>query len=144
MGTGRTGNTERLIGVLGTPISATTTSNPKDCKSFQFPTLVLIATGTVSMNIKVHGSQGVGIGEEPIGGFVPNFASASTETNPWSYVGTYDMDSLVFAPGSTGITLASAGTYQYKINADNQDWLGITATITTGSLSAFISFADNA
>ena len=63
---------------------------------------------------------------------VPNFASASSPTNPWVYAAVVDVQSGSVIAGNTGVAFAgTASTNMYTVNVDGMRWVSSEVTAYT-------------
>jgi hypothetical protein len=92
--------------------------------------LAITTTGNAQFTMKIQGS---------IQKSRPDFSSAASPTNQWSYLQAIDLADQSVANGATGI--AATGTdlnKQVEVNINGQRWICVTITAyTAGAITVF-------
>jgi hypothetical protein len=110
-------------------ITANTNSGAIDVEDFETVVLSIITTGTVLATVKVKGS---------IAATAPNYASASSLLNPYSYIGIKDYNTGSIVTGSTGITISTASVVLVELNVNGLTNIGVEVSgMTGGTVSVF-------
>lgn len=116
--------------------TATGAGNAIQTQQFQYAVIRITVSGTVNMTVSVKASADTNV--------PPTFSSASSNTNPWFYVGVINQDTTLPIAGSTGITLTVAGTYSYTVNADALEYVTLDVTnYTSGTINATVTLTEN-
>jgi hypothetical protein len=101
----------------------------------------IITADTATLTMKIAGSIGTG---DRTGGS-PNFGATVSASNPYTFLGAYNLDSGNFLDGSTGI--AAAGTdlnLLLKVNTSGQKFLTVIPTAwTQGSMTVKVMLFKN-
>lgn len=90
---------------------------------------VTISAGFSAGTLKFQGSINDIAGELT----QPNFANPASATNQWGYVQTVNLDTGATINGSSGLSLASAGTFLLEVNANGLSLLSAEISGLTGS-----------
>lgn len=82
--------------------------------------MTITTTGSANMTIKCQGS---------CDDARPDFSSAASSTNKWSYIQIVNADDGAAVNGSTGIVLSGTDVMRtYWINTDNISWFTLNIT----------------
>lgn len=105
---------------------------------FRHVTLHVQTASSGNMTIKVAGSLGKNIADQTaLSGDTPNFGATVSDTNPYSFIGAYNLEDAAIVEGDTG--LAPAGTditRALTVNVDGLKYLTVFPTAwSAGSLS---------
>lgn len=110
---------------------------------------VLIAIGTAAastLTVKVQGAienpvpTSVGVSN------VPDFSSAASVTNHWTFLHSFDLDANTGVAGSTGYPVSASTIFKtVKVNTSGLDWLNLQVSgRTAGSVTAWVVGYTNA
>lgn len=124
--------------------NANTTTKAYFCDDFRNAVIEITASNPVSLTIKVVGSNLSDVNSTSAADQYPVFTNADSQTNPWSYLQIVDLNTGNFIPGTTGVAIATAGTYKYEINVNEIRWMGIEiSSYVSGNIKASVTFTDN-
>jgi hypothetical protein len=90
--------------------------------------LVLAASGTVDLTVKVRGA--LLPGQDPA-------TDTPTATNAWDYIALVNYQTGDEVDGDTGAVMSSAVIEQYFLNLDYVDTIALELTRTNGTLTAW-------
>lgn len=130
-------------------VAANSTATPMNVEDYRNVEVTLVTSGSASGVIKFQIAQGaIAGGNTTSTGFTnnaaaatgslkyPDFSSASSPSNPWTYVQVIDLADQSTVNGGTGITLSGTDvsrTFEVNINAA----MYFTATLSGYSAGAF-------
>lgn len=82
--------------------------------------MAIDTTNSASMTIKVQGS---------IADSMPDFSSAASATNQWSYIQLIDLADQSTIAGATGLVLAGTDTHRlFEVNTNGLSWVCAVVT----------------
>lgn len=145
MGTSQRTATEYAVYNWTTTGVANWTSTPVFCDDFRNAILEFTATPATTLTIKIKWSNFSRVDNTNLSENIPNFASADSVTNPWSYMQSINLADWSLIAGATGFTYtASAGTNKIEVNCNQVRWLGVEiAGLTAGWIKAKWTLSDN-
>lgn len=106
-----------------------------DVSQFQNIGVVVIGGALVAGTLKCQGSF---FNVEDI-----DFSAAVGASNPWDYVGMYDLEDGSFIDGDTGIALAADDVKQYTVNTDALRSLNFHLSAISGGPVTVLVYATN-
>ena len=145
MGTSQRTATEYAVFNGTTTGIANWNSSPVFCDDFRNAILEFTAIAGSTLTIKIKWSNFSRVDTQTTAENIPNFASADSVTNPWSYMQGINLADGSLIAGTTGFTYtASAGTNKIEVNANQVRWLGVEiAGLSAGGIKAKWTLSDN-
>lgn len=145
MGTSQRTATEYAVFNWTTTGVSDSNSSPVLCDDFRNAVLEFTATAGTTLTIKIKGSNFSRVDTTTTAENIPNFASADSVTNPWSYVQGINLADGSLIAGATGFTYtASAGTNKIEVNCNQLRWLGVEISgRSAGGIKAKWTLSDN-
>lgn len=116
------------------------------CSGFRNAVIHLNTAGTATLTVKVAASQGKFLADESGGhGNTPNFGATQSDTNPYTYVASINLEDGAQVEGDTGFVFAGTDTYkQYEVNTNGLKYITLIPTAwTQGAISAKLVLYDN-
>jgi len=119
--------------------ATTGVGTPFDVSQYRHISVVIAGASSPSLTIKPQASF-LDVDDPNL-----NFGAAQSVTNPWDYVGMYDLEDGSFIDGDTGIAFSGAADVrQFIINTDGIQTLNLNVTaISGGNVSVFIYGSDS-
>jgi len=102
---------------------------------FRNITTELFPAGTVSMSLKFAKSNQVA---------EPDFNTASSATNQWSFCDVIDLNDGSSIDGTTGVALSATTTRTFEWNNNESKWVAILCTAyATGTIAGNVLLSTN-
>ena len=97
--------------------------------------LMLNTASSANFTLKVQGS---------FAATAPDFSSASSPTNPWFFVATWNLDSNALVAGATGIAATGTDLQQgLLVNVDGLQWMSAQITAWAAGAITVVGYANN-